>query len=333
MVDRQLLPGNVKMKKRNYQKDTNNFFEDESSFEKARGARMVVYTGICRQEHTAFSNGFIDVAAFETHLAFYKKYFNLISVDDYYSRKFSNNRFNICLTFDNGLANNYTYALPLLEKYQAPAAFFITAIRFAGFNVLWNDFLTVFSKSGPGEIVFKNTVFTKNKHDKYISSANGRYMCDMLKEKRFDDKEDMMATLYPLFLFKEIKELEDVWLQMTTQQIKLLSASRFATIGSHGLYHNDLGNIHLAYARNELVVSKRYLEDIIGKKITSLAFPYGSYTKEVVAAAKEAGYTQLLAMDFDNSEYCDPAIKQRFVINADTAFNAQMRAVVAAKHD
>src|SRR5450432_480921 len=118
-------------------------------FERSRGARIVVYHGICRKDHTRYNNIFLTRKTFEEHLRYYGKYFHVISLDDYYEQRFRKDRFNICLTFDDGYENNYNYVLPLLEKYKMPAAFFVTAARDAGYDILWNDFLGIISKYGP----------------------------------------------------------------------------------------------------------------------------------------------------------------------------------------
>ncbi len=50
----------------------------------ARGARIVVYHGLCQTDHLRFNNIFLRRETFEEHLRCYKEYFNLVSLEDYY---------------------------------------------------------------------------------------------------------------------------------------------------------------------------------------------------------------------------------------------------------
>ncbi|MEN0052182.1 MAG: polysaccharide deacetylase family protein [Mucilaginibacter sp.] len=289
---------------------------NNSFYNKARGNRILIYHGICKQDHTRFNPIFLKLKTFEAHLKFYKKHFNVISLDDYYQQRFSNNKFNICITFDDGFANNYHYVLPLLEKYQLPATFFITAINEAGYDVLWNDFLGIISKYGPATLLYKNELYKKGLYDKYIHIKNGISLIEKLRSVGFEEKAEMMELLYPLVPFKNNKNNDDYWMQMTGQQIKALSASPYASIGAHGYYHNDLARININHACIEMVQTKKYLERITGNEVNSFAFPYGSYNHEVVQKAKEAGYEQLLAMDFHFEEdHTDPTLRERFTVN------------------
>jgi peptidoglycan/xylan/chitin deacetylase (PgdA/CDA1 family) len=306
----------------------------EGFYKSARGNRIVIYHGICQQDHTRFNPIFLTLKTFEEHLKFYKKHFNVISLDDYYQQKFSNDRFNICLTFDDGFANNYKYVLPLLEQYKIPATFFITAIGAAGYDILWNDFLGIISKYGPKKIVYKNEPYYKGQFDKYISTESGLSLVDKLRACGFDEKAEMMKLLYPLAPFKTNIQDEDYWLQMTKGQIKQISASPYANIGAHGYYHNDLARIGINDAAEELVFSKQYLENIIGKQVNSFAFPYGSYTSQVVEMAKKAGYKQLLAMDFHSATDCnDPTMRERFTVNPFISANNQMYATITRRYE
>lgn len=279
---------------------------------KARGARLLVYHGICLNDHLRFNTLFIKLKTFESQLQLYKKYFNLVSLDDFYQQKFNKDKFNVCLTFDDGFANNYKFVLPLLEQYQVPAVFFITGIRNAGYDILWNDILSVSYRCGPSKLVFKNEEFVKGKDKRYISSSTHKRLVDILRSTEFEDKAELMQILDP---FKNRAE-SDYWLQMTGEQIRTLSGSKWATIGSHGYYHNDLAKVSPASAKEEIVQSKQYLEKITGKEIKALAFPYGSYTKETVNDAKNAGYLQLLATEFlFPDDAIDPTLRERLTIN------------------
>ncbi len=303
-------------------------------YQSARGSRILIYHGICQHDHLRFNTIFITQKTFESHLKFYKKHFNVISLDAYYKQEFSKDRFNVCLTFDDGFANNYKYVLPLLEKYKIPAAFFITAIQAAGYDILWNDFLSIVSKYGPKEIVYKNESHIKDRYNKYISLVSGEKLADKLRSGDFEEKADMMKLLSPLSDFKTNKYDEDYWLQMTPGQIRALSVSPFVTVGAHGYYHNDLAKIDINNATEELALSRQYLEDIIGEKVTSLAFPYGSYSPEVIEAAKSTGYEQLLAMEFySENDQEDKAIRERLAVNPFISTPNQMYATITGNYE
>jgi len=303
-------------------------------YKKARGSRIMIYHGICQRDHTRFNPIFLRLKTFEQHLKFYKKYFNVVSLDDYYERKFSDDKFNICLTFDDGFANNYKYVLPLLEKYELPATFFITGIRDAGYDILWNDFLGIVSKYGPHKLIYKRKEYYKGPHDKYVSAKDGISLVEKLRKGGYKDKADMMRLLSDIVPFKSNQADEDYWLQMSTEQIRKLAASPFVTVGSHSYFHNDLANIQISDVAEELILSKQFLENVTRKKIRSLAFPYGSYTPEVVKAAKGAGYKQLLAMDF-NSPYdeSDNTMRERFTVNPFISTPNQMYATITRKYE
>jgi len=119
------------------------------------------------------------------------------------------------------------FVLPLLEQYKFPATFFITAIRAAGYDILWNDFLGIVSKYGPEKIVYKNEPYYKGRFNKYISTESGLSLVEKLRSGGFGEKAEMMEVLHPMIPFKANKQDEDHWLQMTIEQIRQLSASPF----------------------------------------------------------------------------------------------------------
>jgi len=302
-------------------------------YRNARGARILVYHGICLQEHTRFNTLFLLKKTFEAHLQYFKAYFNLVSLEDYYQQRFRDDRFNICITFDDGFANNFTHVLPLLEKYETPAAFFITAIRDAGYDILWNDFMGMLQKYGPATLDYNGRQFRKNRYGKYMSTADGYSLTALLQAGGFEDKAMLLRTLYPLVPFRESGVPPDYWLQMTPEQIAALAASPLASIGSHGYYHNDLAKLPIADATTEMQQSKKYLEKITGQPVKAIAFPYGSYAPAVVAAAKSEGFDRLLAVDFlSPADHADPFMRERLTVNPFISVHNQLHAIINGKY-
>ena len=155
----------------------------------------------------------------------------------------------------------------------------------------------------------------------------------MLRSSDFDLKKDVMEQLFPLVDFKGGPGEGDYWLQMTEAQIRELSASPLVTIGAHGYYHNDLSQIAVNQAKEEMIRSKKYLENITGKEVKALAFPYGAYTEEVKEEAKKIGFSQLLATRFlFQKDRDDATMRERLTINPFISVINQMHANITGHY-
>jgi peptidoglycan/xylan/chitin deacetylase (PgdA/CDA1 family) len=73
-------------------------------------------------------------------------------------------------------------------------------------------------------------------------------------------------------------------------EIRELSKMPGVEIGSHGVTHRRLKELDDTELIDELVTSKKYLEDIIGKEVTSMSYPHGSFDKRVQRAVGGVGY-------------------------------------------
>ena len=87
------------------------------------------------------------------------------------------------------------------------------------------------------------------------------------------------------------------------------------TIGAHGGTHVPLvGCDDLALA-HELVDSKKYLEDITGRAVSTMSYPYGSVDRRVRDAVSTAGYRLAACSHIGiNQVGCDPLLLARTTI-------------------
>lgn len=86
---------------------------------------------------------------------------------------------------------------------------------------------------------------------------------------------------------------------LSPSELRELSLVNGATIGAHGCSHCNLTQCSKDKLRSELEGSKKYLEDTIGKSVSSVAYPYGAANIRVRDAAISAGYSIGACSRFD----------------------------------
>jgi peptidoglycan/xylan/chitin deacetylase (PgdA/CDA1 family) len=90
------------------------------------------------------------------------------------------------------------------------------------------------------------------------------------------------------------------WMERAGESTRIISEDtlrslpgRLITIGSHTRTHPRLPELTPAEARAELVGSRTRLEEILGRPVSCLAFPFGRYNRETLELCREAGYERV----------------------------------------
>lgn len=83
---------------------------------------------------------------------------------------------------------------------------------------------------------------------------------------------------------------------MTPAQVQTI-ANAGHEMGGHTVTHSDLTTLSNSKINTEIQNSKTYIENLTGKTVHSLAYPYGSYNTKVVNRTKSAGYTNARTAD------------------------------------
>ena len=75
--------------------------------------------------------------------------------------------------------------------------------------------------------------------------------------------------------------------------------------------HPKLAHIPLEEARKEILTSKATLEEKLGEKLTSFAYPYGDLNEDVKAIVKESGYDFAVATDSGDISFAEDLFQIR----------------------
>lgn len=295
------------------------------------GERIIVFHGIDEVGETKYNSRFHSVEFFEKFIQYAETNYNVISLEDFYNKKFKPNTLNIALTFDDGYLNNYKYAVPILEKFSVPATFFITTVQDKA-TFLWPDFLDLVSFfTTKKEIIFENKPYRKNKKNEFFH--NGISLKNTCKKVPFNKIEPLFVLFEEEWKYIQSKPLQDCWELVNEKQIKEIEKNPLFTIGSHGYTHANLAEISMEDAKLEILKGKEILESICKKSISEFAFPFGTYNSELVSFCKEIGFNKVLLLDYNSApDKKDLSLKNRFVMNPHVNFKMQIMYLLNGKY-
>jgi peptidoglycan/xylan/chitin deacetylase (PgdA/CDA1 family) len=287
----------------------------------------VFYHGISRTNGLTYSPINMTGEMFEKQLIYFKKNFDVITLKAGFELKKSGikpKRKTITVSFDDGYKNNLEVALPLLEKHQIPATFFICSVvtQSDGPDYLWTDLLNCLKYFFPGETIELDGNIFEAYHSKALGISLGDYIKSIPSMQRRDETLDILNKKYKLS--EKLKEIPaEYWKLMSNEDIKKFSRSKFVEIGSHSHLHYNLGVIPPNEAKGELEKSKLLLENSIQKEINMIAYPDGSYTSEVKNISEKLGYKYQMAVDYRCAEDpADPRILGRYGVSTTTTYES-----------
>lgn len=217
----------------------------------------------------------------------------------------------IAITFDDGLINNLRYAAPVLKKLNLPATFFATTTWINGEACIWPDEVSLILSSVQHDVEFNGEIFRKSSFNQFRSLKNGQRLDEVLtisSQSKVDEWMRVMRQSSKYDVFSDTQR-EDAWRIMKGEEIKILAGQYGVEIGSHGVSHRNMTLLSEEDLVFELTESKKYLEHIIGKKVTSFAFPFGTYNDAVLREARRAGYSVIVGVNSINNGEVDVPVR------------------------
>lgn len=269
-----------------------NSIPSRSSFAQNREPIILMYHGVVPENERLFNTRHALLKDFEHQISYLKKQCNILSLDDFFAKKFDPNKRNVAITFDDGYQNNFSYAKPILEKHMVPATFFITGLNKTSERILWADLVDIASRLGNIAPFELNTHTFQQSDQGALVNETGSNIHEFIKQQHpnFETKQDLFRQLEPYTSFLKDTTYDPYWKLMSDEEIVETSKSAYITIGSHGFYHNNLGNIALDLAKKELLDSKEYLENLTQKDVNTLGYPDGSYSRALVDYGDQIGF-------------------------------------------
>lgn len=292
---------------------------------------VLCYHGVDKDGSNKFNGRHIAASVFEKHLIYFKRNFNVVTLEEIFKLKSNPNQTGkktIAITFDDGYQNNYQLAFPVLKKHGLPATFFVSSITLEDPEaILWSDMIDLLRVETGGKIEFDKFSFLPDGPFRMKEKNSGQWLDDYFKELPPSIRDEKIAQIAKKYDLGKIKRQTDplYWRMMTTQEIHEIAKSNLVEIGSHGHNHFNLGMIPLEKAKEEMRISKLLLETAAQRPVVSIAFPDGSYNTEVRKAAQELGYKYLLAVPYklgDDPEY--PGILRRSGVSGTTNYYSQI---------
>jgi Predicted xylanase/chitin deacetylase len=227
----------------------------------------------------------------------------------------------VALTFDDGYASILSQARPLLEQYEVPATMFVSTAALAQEREFWWDALErIFLQPGNlprtleleigqhnfhwylgDEAFYTQEAFEQNLSWHPSQPAAGtrqRVYSELWELLHSADSQLIKETLDKLFDLAHLNpEPRATHRLITWTEVTDFKDDPWIRFGSHSMTHSSLASLPAEDQANELRQSKASLEVATGRRVTSLAYPYGlakDYSIQTAALAHEAGYKMAL---------------------------------------
>ena len=207
----------------------------------------------------------------------------------------------VAITFDDGYADNVLEALPIIEEVGVPATFFVCTGSIGTTREFWWHELERLLWEGrnlPSAFTlsdnrFGRTWLTDSKVERQ-EFYNGiiRLMNDIDADLRNNWLDQIRQWSHA-----EISN-DDTHRIMSVDELRLLAASKWVTIGAHTVTHTRLSSLPPNAQRKEIMESKEQIATWLDREIMTFSYPFGrrcDYTKKTVQLCRAAGFTKSAA--------------------------------------
>lgn len=224
----------------------------------------------------------------------------------------------VAITFDDGYADNVHAAKPLLERYDVPATFFLVSKHIGSQMEFWWDELDRLFLQ-PGYLPDRFKLDVNGSIIRAVLGEATNYSRESYNRNRnwraWEDPPTARHSLY-YALWKQMRPIANTERQriletlrrwagtdsqartshraLSPSELSTVAKDRLIEVGCHTMTHPQLSSLSPSLQLDEIRGCKEYLEEILGRPVTSFAYPYGGqedYTTDTVSLVRRMGFS------------------------------------------
>ena len=215
-----------------------------------------------------------------------------------------------CISFDDGYADNYHIALPILQRHGLTACFFI-ATGFLNGGRMWNDSI-IESIRACTLPVLDLSALNVGRH--VLGSIENRKiaMASLIDQIKYQSPDRRIIITEQIGRLAQVQLPDD--LMMTSSDIIALRRAGMQ-IGAHTVSHPILARLSDEQARQEIVDSRQFLEQLLGERVGLFAYPNGKpgedYTPRTLEIVRSLGFAAALSTQWGSTGSKDDCFQMR----------------------
>ncbi len=216
----------------------------------------------------------VSTEDFERHLLFFKKHFDVISLEEFMNRSAEGVSTDRCLfiTFDDGYQSLFDYGIPLLEKYKMPCTVFLSTAFLDNQEISWPLKVNYLKNAGAADI-YKQVMYAELGIPAEAIGAN-----IVAHAVNLFSKERMPQIISRVFKEAGIDEravCKEANLYVSSDVVRSFK-SKLVGFGNHTHTHPVMAALTAEEQRFEIEESHRILREELGLTgFLPFAFPFG----------------------------------------------------------
>jgi len=263
---------------------------------------FIAYHGVIRNTDELKTSITVSESEFRQHMAFLKNNFECISIEEaLVEDNRARHRPAVVVTFDDGYANNFEVARPILNEFQIPAIIYITTRHVFQRELFWWDIIAIAAKRSDVKSVdlrgLANSLGYYNLDGSTHQSQKAvMQICDDVKKADPQAGKELIESIVTRFRVSagarefQIETENNEVTPLTPEQISLLASEPLITIGSHSHCHSLLHRVPLDQAQESILTSKRALERITNTTVEHFSYPNGYFSESLTMLLRESGF-------------------------------------------